>query len=149
MRITTFLTGCLLLFSISLSTGCTENYSQANDAAVEKLRQQLIAGRYGEIYRDSSEITKAQLTSDEFTNKMSTLHLFLSEIDEDIKWRRDERGSPEKAVYSEDNWSSLILEKNGRSMNIQLSWNDPFKLCGIEVSGDVPDGGMRLFRNCD
>jgi len=136
----------ILLF---LVVACSIGYREANNLAVEKLRQQLVNEKFDDIYDQSSGITKAQLSREEFVEKIGIATGKLREIDPNLNWRRDERGSPEEGVYRDDNWSSLILEKNGRRIDVQLDWGQPFSLCGMLISGDIPDGGIRVFRNCD
>ena len=138
-----------LIVMTCLLVGCSFHYREGNDKAVERLRQQLLDERFDEIYEDSSSITREQLTRDEFVEKIRNATSELKAFDKDLKWRRDERGSPETAVYSDDNWSSFNMEKNGRQINVQLDWGPPFELCGMLISGDIPEGGIRVFRNCD
>ncbi|MBC7901255.1 MAG: hypothetical protein H7070_14510 [Saprospiraceae bacterium] len=139
----------LTLLYLCFAFGCSSNYKEANNKAVETLRHQLVNDRFGEIYDQSSEITKSQLTRKQFVEKIGIAVGKMKEIDPNLSWRRDERGSPEEAVYRDDNWSSLILEKNGRRIDIQLDWAQPFTLCGMSISGDIAEGGIRVFRNCD
>jgi hypothetical protein len=139
----------LVLVVGCIAVNCSVNYRGANQVAVEKLRQQLIAERFDEIYRDSSGITRASMTSDEFANEMTAATEWLKDLDPELRWRRDERGSPEEAVYRDDNWSSLILEGKGKGVVVHLWWGESFKLCGFEIGGDVPEGGRRVFRTCD
>ncbi len=138
----------ILIASLWLAPACSPNYRDSNDKAVEKLRQQLISEKFGEIYEGSSSITRAQLSQDDFVEKMKDAATILKEVDPELSWKKVE-GSPEPAVYRDDNWSSLNLEKNGRKINIQLDWNSPFHLCGMLIGGDIPEGGLRVFRNCD
>jgi len=137
----------LIILSIFLALGCF-SYRKGNDRAVETLRQQLIHEKFNEVYEGASDITRAQITREQFVEWMENATATLKGVDSEINWRRDERGSPEEDVYREDNWSSLNLEKNGRRLNVQVDWAERFALCGITISGDIPEGGIR-FRNCD
>jgi hypothetical protein len=144
-----FICLALVIGIVGSLLGCANGAREGNDAAVAKFRKLFLDERYGEIYRNSSEVTRASMTSDEFVNKMSAMAMMLSDLDKKANWRRDERGSPEESVYRDDNWSSLIVEGNGRQVNVTLWWGQSFELCGIEMSGDIPNGGIRLFRTCD
>src|SRR5687768_16225313 len=134
MRRSHYLSLSFLVLLSSIAVSCSASYREGNERAVAKLRQQLITERFGEIYRDSSEITRASLSSDEFVNKIAAATELLKGVDADISWRRDERGSPEEAVYRDDNWSSLILERKGKRVGVNLWWAESFKLCGFEIS---------------
>lgn len=138
-----FATWVALYLFIGLA--CSINYRPANDRAVERLRQELLNEKFSEIYDGTSSITKAQVRHEEFAEKMKGVTGMLKSIDKELKWRRDERGSPEEAVYRDDNWSSLILEKDGRRVDISLDWDTTtdlsFALCGMSISGDIPEGG--------
>lgn len=127
---------------------CGNNFRGANIKAVERLRQQLLDERFDEIYDESSNITRAQVPKEEFVKRIRAVDSELKSIDPKLEWQRVEE-SPEPAVYYDENWSSLKLENDGRKVNIQLDWGPPFKLCGMLISGDIPEGGNRPFRNCD
>ncbi len=137
-----------LFLYIFVFYGCID-YRKTNDSAVEKLRQQLIDERFDDIYDHSSDITRSQLTREEFIGKLKVATRELKDVDNELNWRRDERSSPDTGVYRDDNWSSLVLEKNGRRVDVQLDWDPPFDLCGMLISGDIPERGNRVFRNCD
>jgi len=149
MRFAKYFCAGVAVLSVSFLCAWIFDDGRANDTAVEKLRQRLIARQFIEIYNDSSVITRAQLTRDEFVSKMGAMTALITDIDGDLNWHRDERGSPEPAVYRDENWSALILEKNGRRVDIDLDWARGFHLCGINISGDIPERGVRVFRNCD
>ena len=104
--------------------------------------------KFDEIYDESSDITRAQLAREEFLDRIKVATHELKDVDPGLNWRRVD-ASPEPAVYRDDNWSSLNLERDGRKVNIQLDWDPPFALCGMLVSGDIPERGNRVFRNCD
>ncbi len=131
-----------------LLSGCPDPDSANNDRAVEKLRQQLLLNKYEDIYDGASSVTREQITQKEFEEKMKEAATILKDVDGQINWVRN-KASPEPAVYREDNWSSLELEKNGRNINVQLDWSPVFHLCGMLISGDIPNAGVRIFRNCD
>lgn len=137
----------LTLFGF-LSGACID-YRSRNDAAVERLRQAFLQDDFNQIYNEADSITRDGLSRDEFSARLRPAVRLLKSIDPELNWRRDERGSPEKAIYRDDNWSALILERNDRKVAITLDWGDQFRLCGMAISGDVPDGGNRIFRNCD
>jgi hypothetical protein len=138
-----------MVLSVSVFCACMLGARRANDRAVEKLRNRLVSKQFIEIYNDSSEITHAQITRDEFVSRMTAMTSLITDIDEDLNWHRDERDSTEPAVYYDENWSALVLEKNGRRVDIGLDWSGGFHLCGISISGDIPQKGVGIFRNCD
>ncbi|MEZ5423295.1 MAG: hypothetical protein R2682_09415 [Pyrinomonadaceae bacterium] len=130
--------------------GCScIDYRSQNDIAVERLRQSFLQEDIDRIYNESSNITRTQLSRDEFGARVSSAIRVLKGIDPELNWRRDESDSPDKAVYRDDEWSAVILEMNGRKALIWFDWNAGFHLCGMTISGDVPDGGATVFRNCD
>lgn len=135
--------------SLCFFSGCSVGSKDVNDRYVERLRQQLLQEKFDEVYDESSDIVRGQLTRSEFVDKLRAATVELKSIDKNLNWQRDGRGSPEPAVYREDNWSSLNLEKDGRNANVQLDWDPPFDLCGMSISGDIREGGIRVFRNCD
>lgn len=144
----------VLILCFLIGGGCLDQSSSgqrsANDAAVEKIRLRLSQEEFDEVYNESSSTTRAQLTRDEFVTQLKSAVQILKSIDPELDWRRDERGSPEIAVYRDDNWSALVLERAGRRVDIQLDWEEGrFRLCGMLISGDVPNGGVRVFRSCD
>lgn len=145
MKLTLF---TVLAFVVFIGGACID-YRSRNDAAVKKLRQAFLQDDFNRIYNESSSLTRAGLSRDEFVARVSPAVKALKSIDDGLNWRRDERGSPEKAIYRDDNWSGLILERNGRRAQITFEWGEQFRLCGMMVSGDIPDGGVRVFRNCD
>jgi hypothetical protein len=145
MKLTLFNILALIVF---LGGSCID-YRSRNDAAVERLRQAFLQEDVDQIYNESSDITRAGLSRDEFVARVKPAVQALKSIDAELSWHRDERGSPERAVYRDDNWSALVLERNGWRAHLTLEWADQFRLCGIMISGDAPDGGGRIFRNCD
>lgn len=138
----------VLTVTLLIVWNCTD-YRSPNEEAVERLQQRLKSDKYDEIYGGASAITRAQLSREDFVARFESVTRVLKGIDSELNWRRDERGSPEEAVYRDDNWSSLVLEKDGKRADIQLDWSANSQLCGMLISGDVPDGAIRVFRNCD
>ena len=138
-----------LVIMVGSSMGCSMYYRRANDTAIEKLRQRLVAESFDDIYRDTSNITRAQLTLDEFIKIMKVVTVDLKAIDSEIKWARNTTVNYDESVFRDDNFSSLDLEGNGSKVNVTLDWAGDFKLCGMSTSTDVNDGGKRIFRNCD
>jgi len=136
----------IILFAL---TGCSTYFRAGNIRAVEKLRQQLSKEQYEKVYRDSSKILQAQVTQADFIERMRKVSSELKEVDPDITWQRVEE-SPEPAVYNDETWSSLRMEKDGRKITIQLDWDPGFQLCGMTILGDIPDrADGRVFLNCD
>lgn len=136
-----------IVLGFFLSSACID-YRSTNIRAVAKLRQQLLEEKYDEIYGGASNITRTEINQEDFVERIKTAGAELKDIDPELRWSRVE-GSPEPAVYSDENWSSLDLERNGRKANIQLDWDSAFELCGLLISGDIPEKGNRVFRNCD
>lgn len=144
------------ILAVLLSTGFGMSciYSRyANDRAVDELRQRLIEENFDEVYTHAASVTRAQLSRDEFRVKMKSVTDELKALDPEIKWVRDETIQYDRAVFRDDNFSSLDLSGNGRKVNIQLDWAPEYMLCGMSVIFDVSDGGdgngVRVFRNCD
>ena len=140
----------LMILDLCFVIDCSNGWSTRdfNDKAVEKLRQQLMDEKFDQIYDESSDISRAQLSREEFLDRIKVATHELKDVDPGLNWRRVD-ASPEPAVYRDDNWSSLNLERDGQKVNIQLDWDPPFALCGMLVSGDIPERGNRVFRNCD
>lgn len=137
-----------LIFLSLVLAGCKIPYRDMNVQSVERLRKQMVQERYEDIYDQSSDILRAQITKVEFVNGLKKAGEDLRAIDPELRWIRIE-GSPEPAVYYDENWSSLHLEKDSRKADIQLDWNSGFRLCGMLINGDIPNGANRVFRNCD
>lgn len=138
----------LATFCLALGNGCISN-RRANDAAVEKLRKRLVSERFDEIYKDSSTVTRAQPSQDEFVAKMQAVTNALKKIDSDINWKRDETYSYDPGVFRDDNFSSRDLNGNGLKVNVQLEWAPDFRLCSMHVFTDLNDSKGVGFRNCD
>ena len=138
----------LTLFGLCVFLCSCIDYREPNIKAVEKLRQELLRERFDEIYDDSSNITRGQLERSEFLERIRSADAVLKSIDPELNWQRVEK-SPEPGVYGDENWSSLDLVNGGRKVNIQLDWGEDFSLCGMQISGDIPEPGRRVFRNCD
>lgn len=76
----------LVVVFAAVVCGCID-YRQANDAAVEKLRQRLIDEDFDEIYRNTSTVTQAQLPRDEFAERMKEVSNELKSIDPTVNWK--------------------------------------------------------------
>jgi hypothetical protein len=122
----------------------------ANDAAVERLRKDVVSERFGEIYQSTSGVTRAQLSRDEFITKLKQASAELKRVDREVNWVRNETILYDRAVFRDDNFSSLDLANHGEKINVILDWAPGFELCGMAIHFDeVSSTGMKVFRNCD
>ena len=136
----------LTLFTM-LGIGCVD-LRQANDAAVGELRRRLVDQDFKAIYENSSEVTRSQLSFEAFTSAVKAATDEMKAVDPELNWHRGDL-LVDKDVFGDDDYSWLVLEKNGRKMYVQFDWNPNFKLCGMSLSTDVNDSGKGVFRNCD
>lgn len=152
MKYITRITVLVLFLVTGLGIGCI-NSRHANDKPVEELRQRLIEENFDEVYAHTANVTRAQLSPDEFGAKMKRITGELKAVDSEIKWVRNETILYDKVVFREDNFSSLDLKGNGKKVNIVLDWGPEYTLCGMSVIFDVSNGGdgdgVKVFRNCD
>lgn len=137
----------LIALGMMLGLGCV-SYRQANDAAVEKLRQRLIDEDFNEIYKDTADVTRAQLSYEEFVLAIKSATDELKTVDPEVNWHRSSHSAYE-AVFRDDNFSWMYLERDGRKINVQLTWAPDFKLCEMSTFNDINGSGKRVFRNCD
>lgn len=145
---TTIQSAVLVIVAVSLALGGCMSYGPASDAAVEKLRMRLISENFDEIYSNTSGVTKAQLTRDEFVERIKEVSSELKSIDPEIHWQRSSHTADE-AVFRDDNFSWMHLEKDGRQLDVQLDWAPDFRLCAMSTFTDINGSGKRIFRNCD
>jgi hypothetical protein len=137
----------LIVVSVALGKGCID-YRQANDAAVKKLRIRLLNEDFDDMYKNTSNVTQAQLSRDEFVSRLQDVTGELKSIDPELNWRRVDH-TPDNAVFKDDNFSWVYLEKDGHKFNVQMEWAPGFQLCGMSTFTELEGSGKRIFRNCD
>lgn len=136
----------ILLCSFFAGISCAR---RANVNAVEKLRLRLVTNQFDELYDDSSSVTRARLSKQDFIVEINRLADSLKAIDPEIKWQRNETLLYDPGVNRDDNFSSMDLESRGKKVNVQINWEGSFQFCGIQVISELNDGTGVGFRHCD
>jgi len=140
----------IFIVFVALSVGaCSGLHKKANRQAVEKLNNQFRQENYDEMYQQTSGILKRSISKEEFISKVRNMHEEMKNVDENLIWREDGNAHFDEGVFPDDNFSYRVMLKNGKQLQIQIDWNSPFQLCGLQVLQDPNDGIGTGFRYCD
>ncbi|MDQ3132528.1 MAG: hypothetical protein M3Q99_17415 [Acidobacteriota bacterium] len=139
----------LFLLFISL-IGCSIDYKEANKKAVERLRNQLLEGKYEEIYNQSENNIKYYISKEEFLGNMKLAVSTMKEFDESLTWQQDEAADEHRVqeVYGYDRASWRTMEKNGKRLNIDIWWSSNFSFCDLTMSEDFSDKPEIVVTRC-
>ena len=138
-----------LILLIGLSS-CSFNVKEANQRAVERFRLQILEGNFEEIYESSKENTKYFISKEEFLENMNKAVGLMKEYDQSLVWERDEAADDfrvrEFANYSETSWRKM--RKDGKILDITISWDNAFTFCDLVVREDAPDKPEIVVTRC-
>jgi hypothetical protein len=135
-----------LIFLVGFAS-CSANYKEINDKSVEKLRSQIIEGKYEEIYAQSTSLVKSTISKAEFIERMEVAVKAMKEVDENLNWQK---GGNEDNFYNdfpvtENSYRELVKDK--KRIGIFIYWSD-FNLCGFEISSSVKGSQIKVVNGC-
>ena len=126
---------------------CSIDNKEANKIAVEKLRAQLITGKFDKLYNDN---IKGYMSKQEFVENIKFAVSMMKEFDENLNWQQDEAMDDRRVqeVYSYSDASWRTMEKNGRKLNITIWWLNHFSFCDLTISEDFSDKPEIVVSRC-
>ena len=132
-----------------LVIGACNNHRAANERVVEQLRQQMLNGKFDEVYEGSSTILKATVARDDFVERMKLATQAMKAMDESLTWHPVPEKRIDRFWDGFDAYSAKEMTGNGQRLWIGIDWNSEFRLCGLAYGSDDSGTGVRVVRACD
>ena len=116
------------IISLYLNVSCSDltlaSKTEVPQSQIQKLNEQIKLGEYKQVYQESAETLKTEVSEDLFVNRMNEAVKKMKEIDENLNFEKSQMADTLSKLLNGEFWTNNFqkVEKDNKKLEFLTQW---------------------------